>query len=115
MLSYVIHATRLRWRGYARLQTETNAAGRVLGGDRLMTNIRHLDPSASPLDYYGSELRRLREAAGLTQEALGGIIFVTGSLVGQIETAHKVPTRDFSERVDAGLGTDGMFSRLVGM
>ncbi|MFD7168706.1 helix-turn-helix domain-containing protein [Streptomyces violascens] len=80
-----------------------------------MTNIRHLDPSASPLDYYGSELRRLREAAGLTQEALGGIIFVTGSLVGQIETAHKVPTRDFSERVDAGLGTDGMFSRLVGM
>ncbi|MFD7335113.1 helix-turn-helix domain-containing protein [Streptomyces violascens] len=80
-----------------------------------MTNIRHLDPSASPLDYYGSELRRLREAAGLTREALGGIIFVTGSLVGQIETAHKVPTRDFSERVDAGLGTDGMFSRLVGM
>lgn len=80
-----------------------------------MTNIRHLDPSASPLDYYGSELRRLREAAGLTQEALGAIIFVTGSLVGQIETAHKVPTRDFSERVDAGLGTDGMFSRLVGM
>jgi transcriptional regulator with XRE-family HTH domain len=80
-----------------------------------MTNIRHLDPSASPLDYYGSELRRLREAAGLTQEALGGIIFVTGSLVGQIETAHKVPTRDFSERVDAGLGTDGMFSRLVGL
>ncbi|MFI6049607.1 helix-turn-helix domain-containing protein [Streptomyces violascens] len=80
-----------------------------------MTNIRHLDPSASPLDYYGSELRRLREAAGLTQEALGGIIFVTGSLVGQIETTHKVPTRDFSERVDAGLGTDGMFSRLVGL
>ncbi|MFD7014983.1 helix-turn-helix domain-containing protein [Streptomyces sp. NPDC059161] len=80
-----------------------------------MANIRHLDPSASPLDYYGSELRRRREAAGLTQEALGGCIFVTGSLVGQIETAHKVPTRDFSERVDAALGTDGMFTRLVGL
>ncbi|MEV8524735.1 helix-turn-helix transcriptional regulator [Streptomyces sp. NPDC052000] len=80
-----------------------------------MANIRHLDPSASPLDYYGSELRRRREAAGLTQEALGGCIFVTGSLVGQIETAHKVPTRDFSERVDAALGTDGMFSRLASL
>ncbi|MDJ0383033.1 helix-turn-helix transcriptional regulator [Streptomyces sp. G-G2] len=80
-----------------------------------MVNIRDLDPSASPLDYYGSELRRLRLEAGLKQGALGGIIFCTGSLIGQIETARKVPTRDFSERVDAALGTDGMFSRLVGL
>ncbi|MGW7078809.1 helix-turn-helix domain-containing protein [Streptomyces sp. NPDC054866] len=80
-----------------------------------MVNIRDLDPSASPLDYYGSELRRLREAVGLKQGQLGGIIFCTGSLVGQIETAKKVPTRDFSERVDAALGTDGVFSRLVGL
>ncbi|MCY0954075.1 helix-turn-helix domain-containing protein [Streptomyces sp. H27-S2] len=80
-----------------------------------MVNIRDLDPSASPLDYYGSELRRLREGAGLKQGALGSIIFCTGSLIGQIETARKVPTRDFSERVDAALGTGGMFSRLVGL
>jgi transcriptional regulator with XRE-family HTH domain len=80
-----------------------------------MVNIRSLDPSASPLDYYGSELRRLREAANLSQGALGGIVFCTGSLIGQIETARKVPTRDFSERVDAALGTDGFFSRLVGL
>ncbi|MFF7501034.1 helix-turn-helix domain-containing protein [Streptomyces lavendulae] len=80
-----------------------------------MVNIRNLDPSASPLDYYGSELRRLREEVDLTQEDLGGIIFCTGSLIGQIETARKVPTRDFSERIDAALGTDGLFSRLVGL
>ncbi|MFD7033441.1 helix-turn-helix domain-containing protein [Streptomyces sp. NPDC059917] len=80
-----------------------------------MVNIRDLDPSASPLDYYGFELRRLRQEAGLKQHALGSIIFCTGSLIGQIETARKVPTRDFSERVDAALGTDGMFSRLVGL
>ncbi|MEU7578499.1 helix-turn-helix transcriptional regulator [Streptomyces sp. NPDC041068] len=80
-----------------------------------MVNVRDLDPSASPLDYYGSELRRLREAAGLKQGQLGGCIFVTASLIGQIETAKKVPTRDFSERVDAALGTDGFFSRLVGL
>ncbi|MEV6758807.1 helix-turn-helix transcriptional regulator [Streptomyces sp. NPDC051214] len=80
-----------------------------------MVNIRDLDPSASPLDYYGSELRRLREAAGLKQGQLGACIFCTASLIGQIETAKKVPTRNFSERVDAALGTDGVFSRLVGL
>ncbi|WP_415947412.1 helix-turn-helix domain-containing protein [Streptomyces sp. KLOTTS4A1] len=80
-----------------------------------MVHISDLDPSASPLDYYGSELRRLREAAGLKQVQLGEIIFCTASLVGQIETARKVPTRDFSERLDAALGTDGFFTRLVGL
>ncbi|MGW0912227.1 helix-turn-helix domain-containing protein [Streptomyces sp. NPDC002784] len=80
-----------------------------------MSNIRQLDPSASPLDYYGYELRRSREAAGLTLAQLGSIVFCTGSLIGQIETALKVPQREFSERVDAALGTGGTFSRLVGL
>jgi transcriptional regulator with XRE-family HTH domain len=78
-----------------------------------VTNINALDPGASPLDYYGFELRRHREAAGLTLKQLGGILNYTGSLVGQIETARKVPTPEFSERADAALGTDGLFSRLV--
>ncbi|MFE9483247.1 helix-turn-helix transcriptional regulator [Streptomyces spororaveus] len=80
-----------------------------------MVKIRELDPSASPLDFYGYELRRLREQAGLKQAQLGEIIFCTGSLVGQIETTKRVPTRDFSERVDAALNTGGVFSRLVGL
>ncbi|MGW1157081.1 helix-turn-helix domain-containing protein [Streptomyces sp. NPDC002513] len=80
-----------------------------------MANIQSLDPSASPLDYYGWELRRQREAHGLKQGQLGEIIFCTGSLIGQIETTKKIPTRDFSERVDAALGTDGLFSRLIGL
>ncbi|OKK19657.1 XRE family transcriptional regulator [Streptomyces sp. CB00455] len=80
-----------------------------------MVNIRDLDPSASPLDYYGYELRRLREEAGLKQGQLGDIIYCTGSLIGQIETTKRVPTRDFSERLDAALGTGGVFSRLVGL
>ncbi|RPK51814.1 hypothetical protein EES39_03440 [Streptomyces sp. ADI92-24] len=46
---------------------------------------------------------------------MGEIIFCTGSLIGQIETTKKIPTRDFSERVDAALGTDGVFSRLMGL
>ena len=80
-----------------------------------MANVQSLDPSASPLDYYGWELRRQREAHGLRQGQLGEIIFCTGSVIGQIETTKKVPTRDFSERLDAALGTDGVFSRLVGL
>ncbi|MDG4857391.1 helix-turn-helix transcriptional regulator [Streptomyces sp. T-3] len=80
-----------------------------------MVNVRDLDPGASPLDYYGSELRRLREAASLKQGELGAIVFCTGSLIGQIETAHKVPTRELSERLDAALGSDGHFTRLVGL
>ncbi|MFE6482182.1 helix-turn-helix domain-containing protein [Streptomyces sp. NPDC057757] len=80
-----------------------------------MVNIRDLDPSASPLDYFGSELRRLRESAGLNQKQLGSIVFCTGSLIGQIETAKKVPTREFAERVDAALGTEGALSRLLGL
>ncbi|MCX4693205.1 helix-turn-helix transcriptional regulator [Streptomyces sp. NBC_01408] len=80
-----------------------------------MAQARDIDPSASPLDYYGYELRRLREDAGLKQAQLGAIIFCTGSLVGMVENGRRVPTRDFSERVDAALGTDGLFSRLVGL
>jgi transcriptional regulator with XRE-family HTH domain len=80
-----------------------------------MARIRTLDPTASPLDYFGSELRRYRESAGMSQQELGDCIFCTGSLVGQIETAHKVPTREFAERADAALLRDGCFSRLVGL
>ncbi|GHI95963.1 helix-turn-helix domain-containing protein [Streptomyces olivaceus] len=78
-----------------------------------MTHINVLDPGASALDYYGFELRRHREAAGLTQRQLGDIVNYTGSLVGQIETARKLPTQEFSERIDAALGTGGLLSRLV--
>ncbi|MDN3297741.1 helix-turn-helix transcriptional regulator [Streptomyces ficellus] len=78
-------------------------------------NIRDLDPSASPLDYYGAELRRLREAANMSQKQLGDCIFVTGSLVGMIELARRVPTREFSERVDAALMTGGILTRLHGL
>jgi transcriptional regulator with XRE-family HTH domain len=78
-----------------------------------VTNIHALDPGASPLDYYGFELRRHREAAGLTQRQLGDIVNYTGSMVGQIETARKLPTPQFSQRVDAALGTGGLLFRLV--
>jgi transcriptional regulator with XRE-family HTH domain len=78
-----------------------------------VTNIRNLNPSMSPLDYYGSELRRLREAARLSQKQLGEILSYTGSLIGQIETARKCPTPEFTERADAALGAGGSLIRLL--
>ncbi|MGP4012452.1 helix-turn-helix domain-containing protein [Streptomyces sp. 4N124] len=78
-----------------------------------MTHINVLDPGASPLDYYGFELRRHREVAGLTQRQLGDILNYTGSMVGQIETARKLPTPEFSQRADAALETGGLLYRLV--
>ncbi|MFF5772237.1 Scr1 family TA system antitoxin-like transcriptional regulator [Streptomyces californicus] len=80
-----------------------------------MAKIQTLDPSASPLDYFGSELRRVREAHGLKQGELGAMLYCSGSLIGQIETTKKVPTREFAEALDKALGTDGLFSRLVAL
>lgn len=73
---------------------------------------RELDPSASVLAFFGSELRRLRLAAGLSQERLGEIVNYTGALVGLIETASRTPSRDFAERCDGALGAEGGLVRL---
>jgi transcriptional regulator with XRE-family HTH domain len=71
-----------------------------------------LDPSSSVLAFFGSELRRYRESAGLSQERLGVVINYTGALVGMIETAKRTPTREFAEACDVALNTDGTLSRL---
>ncbi|MBW1601681.1 helix-turn-helix domain-containing protein [Streptomyces sp. JJ66] len=77
-----------------------------------MPNIKRLDPGASPLHYFGSELRRLREEAGLTLDQLGAIVFLTGSMIGQVETATKTPKSEHVPRFDAALGADGALIRL---
>jgi transcriptional regulator with XRE-family HTH domain len=51
------------------------------------------------MHHLGAELRRYREAAGLTQDQLGAKVYCTGSLIGQYETARKIPTRRFTMRL----------------
>ncbi|WP_431776031.1 helix-turn-helix domain-containing protein [Streptomyces cucumeris] len=80
-----------------------------------MPNIRKLDATASPLHHLGAEMRRYREAAGFTQDELGRHVYCTGSLIGQYETARKIPTRDLTARLDASLGADGALLRLLEM
>ncbi|MGW4380086.1 helix-turn-helix domain-containing protein [Kitasatospora sp. NPDC004531] len=77
-----------------------------------MPNPRDLDPSASMAALFGSELRRLRAEANLSQDSLGEVLGYTGSLVGQIETAKRSPTQEFAERLDGALATGGLFGRL---
>jgi transcriptional regulator with XRE-family HTH domain len=74
---------------------------------------RELDPGASPLAFFGAELRRARAAAGLSQEQLGQRIGYSAALVGKVETGERAPSRDFANRCDQALPSmDGLFARL---
>ncbi|MFF9847660.1 Scr1 family TA system antitoxin-like transcriptional regulator [Streptomyces litmocidini] len=57
---------------------------------------------------------RARHAVRDLHPQLGEILSCTGSLAGQIETAGKVPSGEFPERLDAALMTGGTSTRWVG-
>ncbi|MFI9204849.1 Scr1 family TA system antitoxin-like transcriptional regulator [Streptomyces sp. NPDC053048] len=63
-------------------------------------------------EFFGTELKRRREAAGLTQQELGRRVFCSGSYIGQFETGVRKPQLDVAERIDVELGTDGFFARM---
>ncbi|WP_455356371.1 helix-turn-helix domain-containing protein [Streptomyces sp. SYSU K217416] len=63
-------------------------------------------------EFFGAELKRRREVAGLTQAELGLRVFVSGGYIGQFEQAIRNPQRDVAERIDEALQTDGIFERM---
>lgn len=63
-------------------------------------------------EFFGTELKRRREEAGLTQTELGAKVFVSGGYIGQFEQAIRKPQLDVAQRIDQVLGTDGIFERL---
>jgi transcriptional regulator with XRE-family HTH domain len=73
---------------------------------------KELDPSTSVTAYWGSELRRLREAMGWSQQELAKRTAYSTSLVGLIETAARAPTRKFAQRCDEVLETGGTLIKL---
>ncbi|GAA2510504.1 helix-turn-helix transcriptional regulator [Streptomyces thermolineatus] len=77
-----------------------------------MPQPKDLDPYASPRAFYGAELRRLREAAGLSQEQLGEKVFCSGNYVGRFEAATRRPQPDVSRLFDEALGSGQHFQRL---
>ncbi|MFC8667777.1 Scr1 family TA system antitoxin-like transcriptional regulator [Streptomyces sp. NPDC057199] len=63
-------------------------------------------------EFFGTELKRRREDAGLTQVDLGHRVFVSGGYIGQFEQAIRKPQLDVAKRIDEILQTDGFFERL---
>jgi transcriptional regulator with XRE-family HTH domain len=63
-------------------------------------------------EFFGAELRRHREDAGISQADLGARVFVSGAYVGQFEQAIRKPQLDIAQRIDEVLQTGGIFERL---
>ena len=49
---------------------------------------RQLDPGASPMHFFGSEVRHARTAAGMTQAELGGLLGYDASEVSKVEAGR---------------------------
>ncbi|MGI5408254.1 helix-turn-helix domain-containing protein [Streptomyces chartreusis] len=63
-------------------------------------------------EFFGAELKRRRENAGITQVELGSRVFVSGGYIGQFEQAIRKPQLDVAQRIDESLQTDGIFERM---
>lgn len=64
------------------------------------------DPG-SPRARFGAEMRRLREAAQLSQAAVGRRLGCTQTQVSRLESAARTPSKSDAERLDALFGTNG--------
>ncbi|RPK47593.1 helix-turn-helix transcriptional regulator [Streptomyces sp. ADI93-02] len=73
---------------------------------------KDLDPYANPRAFYGAELRRLREAAGLSQNELGERAFCSGTYIGLFEAAERRPQKEISRALDGLLGSGEHLQRL---
>lgn len=71
-----------------------------------------LTPFRSARHFYGAELRRCREEAGLSLAQLSGVVSAGKSTLARIETAEIMPPPGLSPQLDAAFGTDGHFVRL---
>ncbi|SCF56757.1 helix-turn-helix transcriptional regulator [Streptomyces sp. Ncost-T10-10d] len=77
-----------------------------------MPQPKDLDPYTDARSFYGSELRRLREAAGLSQSELGDRVFCSGTYIGLFEMAERRPQEDMSRAFDELLGSGEHLQRL---
>ncbi|MFF9170369.1 MULTISPECIES: Scr1 family TA system antitoxin-like transcriptional regulator [unclassified Streptomyces] len=64
-------------------------------------------------EQYGQELRRRREAAGLTQEELSQRAVMSRTHIAHIEAGRRRPDVEDARRLDQVLGTDAFFERFL--
>jgi hypothetical protein len=71
------------------------------------------DLPASPLAYFGQEVRLERERLGMSRADLGALAHCSYSLVAKVESGARVPTLDFARTCDATFPhADGRFERF---
>jgi transcriptional regulator with XRE-family HTH domain len=70
------------------------------------------DPYSSPLAYFGGELKRLRQRAGITQTELAQQTNYALATVSAYEGGTRMPSADFAESADKVFGTEGDLTRL---
>ncbi|MEU6378420.1 helix-turn-helix transcriptional regulator [Streptomyces sp. NPDC046909] len=75
---------------------------------------RDLDPSHSARDLYGVELRRQRQAAGLSLDRLSDIVNYSKTHLHGVETGERLPLPPLSEKLDVAFGTGELFQGLWG-
>lgn len=79
-----------------------------------MPKFRILTPDASPTHFFGSEVRRAREAAGMSQAELGDLVPCDKATVSRIETGLLAPDEAFAKACDAAFPQmGGFFSRFL--
>ena len=74
-----------------------------------MSRPRTLTPSASPMHFFGSEVRRAREAAGMSQAELGDLVPCDKSTVSRVEANLTMPDEAFAVACDAAFPQAGGF------
>lgn len=65
-----------------------------------MPAARELNPGASPAHFFGAEVRRARESAGMTLAALGAVVPCDASTVSRIESGLLSPGERFAAACD---------------
>lgn len=74
---------------------------------------KEIDPSSSMAALFGSRVRRLRNAAGLTQAELGRRTHVVSTRITQVERSSGArPTRELARALDEVLAADGLLVDL---
>lgn len=70
------------------------------------------DPASSPVAFFAAEIKRVRAARGMTQEALAKATVYAPATIAAIETCRLLPSKEFAQQADLALSADGHFERL---
>ena len=73
---------------------------------------RELVPSRSAIHFFGAELRHWRTLRGVSQNDLGRRTLDSGSTIGKVEKAVRLPTQRLARECDEALDTGGALQRL---